>query len=183
MKRSWVCLLVATLCAAAALCNAVARGETLEILNSAATAADGTEVVLNDCYVDTDGGEWLSSQFVCELAQGSFFQLDRISLPAVGLEYDPWAYYPEEPVDSWLSPGVSVIGPSDGTGFPWVIDPGESGCRHYDDCGAGEWRNPCLERLGRANWLLPPMPRECGDSVSAREAASRLSTTGRSSTE
>ena len=84
-----------------ALLGTVASAELLEY-----SAVENSGKVLNDCVVNTDGAEWLSSIFYCELDSGSLYQdpaysatdaLKWMSIPGVNV------------VDSWLAPGVSLF--------------------------------------------------------------------------
>lgn len=86
------------------VCAAGASGEVFWISSSTATDGD-TDVVMNDCYVDTNGAQWLSSLFACELSSGEFYQIADTG--------GPWVYDPENPVDSWLAPEVSYYGNAD----------------------------------------------------------------------
>ena len=88
------------------LFGSFASAELLTYSGTPAKHADGTDVILNDCVVNTSGAEWLSSIFYVELSAGSLFQdpayiateaLRWMSIPGVNV------------VDSWLAPGVSVF--------------------------------------------------------------------------
>ena len=62
---------------------------------------DGTEVVLNDCFIDTHGVDWLSSGFYAELDSGCLYQ-EPLTGPNL-----PWEYIHNlNEIDSWLAPQV-----------------------------------------------------------------------------
>jgi hypothetical protein len=89
------------------LLGSFASAELLEYSWSEAThPATQTDVILNDCVVNTDGAEWLSSIFYCELSAGSLFQ-DPTYMATPALQ---WMHIPNvNDIDSWVEAGVSLF--------------------------------------------------------------------------
>lgn len=88
------------------LLGSFAGAQLLSYSGTPATHTNGTNVILNDCVVNSSGAEWLSSIFYSELSAGSLFQDPAyMATPALA-----WMHIPGvNTVDSWLEAGVSLF--------------------------------------------------------------------------
>ena len=83
------------------------------MLRNVAAADTGSGTILNDPSVHTNGADWLSSLFYCELDAGSLYQNNVV--PSM-----PWGHIVND-VDSWLAENVSIPAGTDANELAYLF--------------------------------------------------------------